>query len=176
MRINPIRIVLRVLVAVTLNRCILTKNGNKFVRKKVGKIVGNLEKLDELVPRYGEEKSVMDRYKKLCDADNAEIKTIMTDLALQHYTAGDYKVVRSVQERESIDEDLLLTILQNSPEPEIRLNGIIKTKEYVDFDALEAALFRERLPKSVLLEIDKARTIKPVVTLRISKVKKKGGE
>ena len=118
----------------------------------------------------------MDRYKKLCDADNAEIKTIMTDLALQHYTAGDYKVVRSVQERESIDEDLLLTILQNSPEPEIRLNGIIKTKEYVDFEALEAALYRELLPRSVLLEIDKARTIKPVVTLRISKVKKKGGE
>lgn len=138
--------------------------------------MGNLEKLDELVPRYGEEKSVMDRYKKLCDADNAEIKTIMTDLALQHYTAGDYKVVRAVQERESIDEDLLLTLLQNNPEPEIRLSGIIKTKEYVDFEALEMAIYKERLPKSVLLEIDKARTVKPVVTLRISKIKKKAGK
>ena len=135
--------------------------------------MGNLEKLDELVPRYGDEKTEMDRYKKLCDADNAEIKSIMSDLAIQHYTAGDYKVTRSVQERESMDEDLLLTLLQNSPEPEIRLSGIIKTKEYVDFDALEAALYKEKLPKSVLLEIDKARTVKLVTTLKVSKVKKK---
>ncbi len=136
----------------------------------------NLEKLDELVPRYGDEKTEMDRYKKLCDADNAEIKSIMSDLALQHYTAGKYKVTRSVQERESVDEDLLLTLLQNSPEPEIRLSGIIKTKEYVDFDALEAALYKEKLPKSVLLEIDKARTVKLVTTLKVSKVKKKETE
>ena len=135
--------------------------------------MGNLEKLDELVPRYGDEKTEMDRYKKLCDADNAEIKSIMSDLAIQHYTAGDYKVTRSVQERESMDEDLLLTLLQNSPEPEIRLSGIIKTKEYVDFDALEVALYKEKLPKSVLLEIDKARTVKLVTTLKVSKVKKK---
>ena len=134
--------------------------------------MGNLEKLDELVPKYGEEKSVMDKYKKLCDADNKQIKDIMEDLVLQHHTSGGYRVTRSVQERESMDEDLLLTLLQNSPEPEIRLSGIIKTKEYVDFDALEAALYKEKLPKSVLLLIDKARTVKYVTTLKVSKVKK----
>lgn len=161
-------------MTVTLNHPLLTKNGNKIVRKKVGKIVGNLEKLDELVPRYGDEKTEFDRYKKLCDADNAEIKNIMTDLALQHYTARDYKVVRSVQERESIDEELLLETIRNIPE--IQVNNIIKTKEYVDFEALEAAIYKDKLPKEVLLEIDKARVIKSVTTLRISKVKKKGGE
>lgn len=161
-------------MTVTLNHPLLTKNGNKIVRKKVGKIVGNLEKLDELVPRYGNEKTEFDRYKKLCDADNAEIKNIMTDLALQHYTAGNYKVVRSVQERESVDEDLLLNLLK--PFPEVQVHNIIKTKEYVDFDALEAAIYKDKLPKEVLLEIDKARVIKSVTTLRISKVKKKGSE
>lgn len=133
--------------------------------------MGNLEKLDELVPRYGDEKTEMDRYKKLCDADNAEIKSIMSDLALQHYTAGKYKVTRSVQERESVDEDLLLSLLK--PFPEVQVHSIIKTKEYVDFDALEAALYKEALPKEVLLEIDKARTVKLVTTLKVSKVKKK---
>lgn len=133
--------------------------------------MGNLEKLDELVPRYGDEKTEMDRYKKLCDADNAEIKSIMSDLALQHYTAGKYKVTRSVQERESVDEDLLLNLLK--PFPEVQVHNIIKTKEYVDFDALEAALYKDALPKDVLLAIDKARTIKLVTTLKVSKVKKK---
>ena len=136
--------------------------------------MGNLEKLDELVPRYGEEKASMDKYKKLCDADNLSIKEIMANLALQHYTAGGYKVVRSVQERESIDEDLLLDLIRNIPE--ITINGIIKTKEYVDFDALEAAIYNDALPKDVLLEIDKARTVKHVTTLKVSKVKKKEAE
>lgn len=136
--------------------------------------MGNLEKLDELVPRYGDEKTEMDRYKKLCDADNAEIKSIMSDLALQHYTAGKYKVTRSVQERESVDEDLLLSLLK--PFPEVQVHNIIKTKEYVDFDALEAALYKDALPKDVLLAIDKARTVKLVTTLKVSKVKKKETE
>jgi len=136
--------------------------------------VGNLEKLDELVPKYGEEKSVMDRYKKLCDMDNKLIKELMEDLALQHYTSDGYKVTRSVQERESVDEDLLLNLLK--PFPEVQVHNIIKTKEYVDFDALEAALYKDALPKDVLLAIDKARTIKLVTTLKVSKVKKKETE
>lgn len=136
--------------------------------------MGNLEKLDELVPKYGEEKSVMDRYKKLCDMDNKLIKELMEDLALQHYTSDGYKVTRSVQERESVDEDLLLNLLK--PFPEVQVHNIIKTKEYVDFDALEAALYKDALPKDVLLAIDKARTIKLVTTLKVSKVKKKETE
>lgn len=136
--------------------------------------MGNLEKLDELVPKYGEEKSVMDRYKKLCDMDNKLIKELMEDLALQHYTSDGYKVTRSVQERESVDEDLLLSLLK--PFPEVQVHNIIKTKEYVDFDALEAALYKDALPKEVLLEIDKARTVKLVTTLKVSKVKKKETE
>ena len=136
--------------------------------------MGNLEKLDELVPKYGEEKSVMDRYKKLCDMDNKLIKELMEDLALQHYTSDGYKVTRSVQERESVDEDLLLNLLK--PFPEVQVHNIIKTKEYVDFDALEAALYKDALPKDVLLAIDKARTIKLVTTLKVSKIKKKASE
>ena len=136
--------------------------------------MGKLEKLNELVPHYGEVKSSMDRFKKLCDADNKEIKMIMTDLALQHFTAGGYKVVRSVQERETMDEELLLELLRDIPE--VRINNIIKTKEYVDFDALESAIYNDKLPKSVLLEIDKARVITPVTSLRVSKIKQKGGE
>lgn len=150
------------------------KNGNNNVNRRVEKIVGNLEKLDELVPRYGDEKTEMDRYKKLCDADNAEIKSIMSDLAIQHYTAGNYKVVRSVQERESMDEELLLSLLKDFPE--VQIHNIIKTKEYVDFDALEAALYKDALPKEILLAIDKARTIKYVTTLKVSKIKKKASE
>lgn len=159
---------------VILNQNALTKNGKSNVNKKVGGTVGNLEKLDVLVPKYGEEKSVMDRYKKLCDMDNKLIKELMEDLALQHYTSDGYKVTRSVQERESMDEELLLTLLKEFPETKV--HSIIKTKEYVDFDALEAAIYKDALPKDVLLALDKARTVKYVTTLKVSKVKKKEAE
>ena len=53
-----------------------------------------------------------------------------------------------------------------------RAIGIIKTKEYVDFDALEKAIYNGLLPGETLLEMDKAREVKEVVTLRVTKIKK----
>lgn len=136
--------------------------------------MANIEKLDELIPHYGNAKASMDEYKKLCDADNKEIKNIMGDYALQHYESGGYKVTRSVTERESLDEDILLDILKDIPE--IAQSDIIKTKEYIDMDALERAIYAGALSNDTLLKMDKAKDTKTVVTLRISKVKKKRGE
>ena len=51
--------------------------------------------------------------------------------------------------------------------------NIVKTKPYIDFDALEKALYDEALSKDQIMDIDKARETKEVVTLRVSKAKKK---
>ncbi len=127
-----------------------------------------LEKLDKLVPQYAQTKQQADTYKKQSDKENAEIKSIMTSLALQHYEAGGYKVVRSVQKRESINEEQLIEIAHKYNIPDV-----IKTKEYIDFDALEKAIYDGNISQDILLEMDKAKDVKHVVQLRISKLEEK---
>ena len=130
----------------------------------------NFEKLDRLIPQYGENKQQLDMYDKRCKEDNKAIKDIMTDLVLERYIAGGYRVVRSVTVRESMDEDLLLDILKQNCATD-QLKNLIKTKEYVDMDALEKALYNGEIDKDTILAMDKAKTSKTVTSLRISKLK-----
>jgi len=124
--------------------------------------------LDELIPQYAQNKAEMDSYKKICDSENAQIKTLMADLDDPVYEAGGYKATYSVQERESMNEDVLLDIAHH-----FGLSEIIKTKEYIDFDALEKAIYDGKISDDVLLEMNKAKEVKEVVTLRVTKIKKK---
>mgnify|MGYP007122053743 CR=1 FL=1 len=127
-----------------------------------------LKTLDSLIPQYAENKSKQDEIKKLCDKENAEIKSIMQNFALPKYVAGEYKATYTIQKRESINEEMLLEIAHQFGIPEI-----VKTKEYIDFDALERAIYNNLIPEDVLHQMDAATTIKEVPTLKVSKVKTK---
>lgn len=128
-------------------------------------------KLDELIPQYASNKSEMESYKKICDRENAQIKSIMRDMDISSYEAGGYKATYSVSERESMNEEMLLEIAHRYGIPDI-----VKTKEYIDYDALENAIYNEQISQDVLLEMNKAKESKEVVTLRVSKIKNKKGE
>ena len=128
----------------------------------------NLNELDTLIPQYAQNKADLDSYKKICDEENKRIKAIMENYALQHCEAGGYKAVYTVQKRESMNEDKLLEIAHQYGIPEI-----VKTKEYIDFDALESAIYNGHISQDILLEMDKAKETKEVVTLRVSKIKNK---
>lgn len=128
--------------------------------------------LDELIPIYADNKSKADTYKKLCDAQNSKIKELMTNLNQDVWESDGYKATCSVSTRETINEEMLLEILKTNGECE----GIIKTKEYVDFDALESAIYKNLIPEDIILQMDKAKESKQVTTLRISKIKKKKEE
>lgn len=136
-----------------------------MARKKVG------VSLDTLIPQYAENKSLLDDYKKICDEENKQIKDMMEEGS---YEAGGWKATKSVTTRDSMNEDKLLDVLKKAG---FTQTSIIKTKEYVDMDELESAIYNGLIEKDILLEIDKCRESKEVVTLRISKVKeKKNGE
>ena len=125
-----------------------------------------MKRLDELIPQYASNKNEMDAYKKLCDKENAEIKAIMKDLALQKYEAGEYKATYTISKRETMDEEILLEIAH-----QFGIHEIVKTKEYIDFDALENAIYNGKISPEILTEMDRARSVKEVVTLRVSKKK-----
>lgn len=125
--------------------------------------------LDELIPRYAENKSLLDDYKKICDEENKQIKDMMEEGS---YEANGYKATKSVQHRETMNEDKLLDIMRNHKDL-AEVCELIKTKDYIDMDALESAIYKGKISNDILMEIDKCREVKEVVTLRISKVKEK---
>lgn len=135
---------------------------------------GEIEKqLDELIPIYAANKLELDSYTKLCKDENSQIKKLMAELNTEYegkYATGKYKASYSISKRETMNEDILLDIAH-------KYNiEVIKTKEYIDYDKLESLIYNGNLSKDILLEMNKAKEVKIVETLRVSEIKKKKGE
>jgi len=123
-------------------------------------------RLTELIPNYARHKEDMDELKKYCDKENKEIKMLMEGLEENTFSSCGYTAKRTVSNRETINEDKLLEVAHNEG-----ISEIIKTKEYIDFDALEKAIYDGVIPQDVLLKIGSCREVKEVVTLKVTKAK-----
>ena len=137
--------------------------------------------LIDLIPQYGEHKAEADKLKKVCESENKDIKALMKADNLEEKESGGWVAKYIVQKRESINEDMLLEILHDNSldDDTVRAiidSGIVKTKQYVDFDALENAIYNHKIPNELLIEMDKAREVKEVETLRVTKKKEKKDE
>ena len=129
------------------------------------------EPLEELIPRYALNKNELDSYTKICKEENEQIKAALVELGENEYSAGGYTVKRIVAVKESMNEAKLLEVL--------RQNGIdapIKTKEYVDMDALEAYLYNNTPSTELARQLDSCRVTSETVQLRLSKTKTTKGE
>ena len=135
-------------------------------------------RLDALIPQYAANKAELEDYKKICDKENAIIKSIMADMDEPTYEAGGYKATYSVSQRESMNEEMLISMFTSVPGfvKVAEQFGIVKTKEYIDYDALENALYNNAISNDQVIEMNKAREVKEVVTLRVTKIKKKKEE
>ena len=125
------------------------------------------EKLSDLLPVYEANKSEMDSYKKLVDRDNKEIKSIMLGAEMGEFVVDDIKASCSVSVREDFVEEALIAKLK-----EMKIRGVVKKKEYVDMNALENAIYNGKVDAASLAD---CQTKKEVVTLRVSKLKRKEG-
>lgn len=132
--------------------------------------------LERLIPQYALNKTELDSYKKICDKENGKIKSIMQDFHMSKYETGGWKATCYTTTKETIDEEILISLFTSIPafsEINDKFN-IIKTKSYIDFDALENAIYNNALTNDQLLELDKAKESKEVTTLRVTKIRKKG--
>lgn len=124
------------------------------------------ESIEELIPRYALNKQELDSYTKLCKTENEQIKAELVKLGENEYSSGGYTVKRIVAVKESMNEAKLLEVL--------RLNGIeapIKTREYVDMDALESYLYNNTPSADLARQLESCRTTTETVQLRLSKTK-----
>ena len=125
--------------------------------------------LQELIPIYAQNKLDFDSYKKICDTENAQIKQLMAQEGKTEETSCGWTVKYSVQVKESINEAALLEYAHKHR----TLKSIIKTKEYIDFDALENAIYNGLISREVISDINRFRETKEVPMLRITKAKEK---
>ena len=129
-----------------------------------------IPELDKLIDEFAKNKAEADSYKKICDSENSQIKQLMKDSKITEYETEEYKAVYSVSNRETINEEMLLNIAHAKDIP------IIKTKECIDYESLETLIYNGQISKEALLEMDKAKESKEVITLKVTKRKKKREE
>lgn len=128
------------------------------------------KELKQLVTQYIADKTLADQYKDLASDCNTKIKAAMETLGISECEDedGDNLATVSEQVKETFNEDALIVYLKD-------YNcdvGIVKTKEYIDYDALEAALYHDRIPKDVVEGMLQFKEVKVTKVLRIKKVKR----
>ena len=130
-------------------------------------VIDPMEKLDELVPQYALNKGEYDSYKEIVDKEKEQIKDLLLHIGEKKHTAGGYTVTRSVSVKETWDEDKLLEVAKKHKIP------VIKTKQYVDMQALEDYLYDHELSPEGAVDLGKCRTKRENVALRLSKAKQR---
>jgi len=134
-----------------------------------------IQELDKLIPIYASNKAEMESYKTLCDKDNKRIKQIMINAKNLHYITGGYKADCIVSNRTTMNEETLLSIFSVPSFTDVTESyGIIKSKPYIDFDALEKAIYDGKLTTEQIAELNKAKEVKEVVTLKVTKIEAEG--
>ena len=128
------------------------------------------ETLEELIPRYYQNKQECSSYEKLIDEDNKKIKELMADT--DKYEVDGLVATVSTRVSESMDEQKLIEVLKANN----ITDGIIKTTEYVDMDALERVMYAGTIPESVIVEMNKCRISKETKVLKVTRKKTKKKE
>ena len=124
-----------------------------------------MKKLEKLIDSYGIKKEELDLIKKDTDKLNKEIKELMKENELLEVVTDNYKVNYQIRKSESLDEEKVINILKQA-----NIKGIIKTKEYIDEQALEDAIYNGKLEPIVLKEINGCRIVTETIALNIKGV------
>lgn len=129
-------------------------------------------KYAELVKRasdYAYNKGIESGLKKKIESDNTTVKALMELLGTDEVkTDSGATVCYSITKRESLDEEKLIAQLHKyAPN-----TTCIKTKEYIDMDALENEIYHDKLSDEAMQALDSCRIVKEIPTLTIKKAKK----
>ncbi len=124
------------------------------------------ETLDELVPLYFDANAQAKHFKESATALGEQIKSICLASGDLKGEFGQYKYAVIKQNRQTLDEEVLLECVKKLPKKVV--TQVVKTKEYVDPAALEKAVFLGLIKPE---DIAAAQINKEVVSLRVTKAK-----
>lgn len=131
------------------------------------------QNLIHLVDTFGIKNSNLKELKAECDAENKEIKSIMAEEKLDFFQTGEFSASYVVKQTTKVNEEKLLYLLQQLDGDNFRKLGIIKSKEYIDSDALESAIYNQLIGTDMMVKIQECSTIVETPTLTVKKKKGK---
>lgn len=120
------------------------------------------EKLKLYYRVHADVKTLTEKEKKL----NKEIKDYIEKNKLDNVGDDEINAKIIVQNRSSLDEEYLMTLLKNTVKDKKTLDAVIKTKEYIDGPALETAVYHGQIDTRL---IKTATVVKLVKTLKVTK-------
>lgn len=119
--------------------------------------------LKNLIDSYGESKKEENTIVKRNEERNVQIKQLFLDNDISSFETDSFIATVSEKEKQSLNNELALGILKKEL-GENELTNVVKTKEYIDEDALEKLVFNGQFDIS---KLEKAVDKKIVYTLRI---------
>lgn len=137
-----------------------------MARVKIEKV----QTLEELIPAYGEQNTECNALKKKVSELNAKIKEAIKNAKQENtdIVVDGWKCSLTVSDESTLNEDRLLIYAK-----EHKLD-IIRTKEYIDYDALEKLMYNGTISDEMMKEIDdKCKEPETKETLRCTKIKEK---
>jgi hypothetical protein len=120
--------------------------------------------LSTLIDSYKNSKDSENEYKKLSKDLGDQIKNEFASRKIDKFASDKYVATVSITQKESINQDRAIIILKDNLSDD-QLDQVVKTKEYIDEDALEKLIYNGEVQADLLASaIEKG---KPTSTLRI---------
>lgn len=128
---------------------------------------GNKFNLSKVIDEYKESKDKENALKKVNNELNENIKSYMYEHGMNSADSEKYTATLTKTDKEFLNEDLAIELIKENLEGAL-LNTVIKTKEYIDEDALEKLVFNGQFDIS---KLQKAKITKTSYTLRVTRRK-----
>lgn len=96
------------------------------------------------------------------------IKEKFKELQIEEYSTEDFRAYLQYSNKVDMDEDKVIEILKENCKEEY-LKNVIKTKEYVDFEALESLIYNGRISAE---KLEPAQNVKNIISLYTKAIKK----
>lgn len=128
-----------------------------------------MEELSKLIEEYGVYKVQEAEVKKEVDCRNKKIKTIMGQNNIDEYSSDNYTAFYTLRKsKDSLDEDKLLALFDELKLADsMKALGVIKTREYIDSEALESAMYKGDISDELKVKMQSCRVVKRTPTLTI---------
>lgn len=128
-------------------------------------------KLNELIPEYGKINDEYNRLGKIKKEQSETIKSTMLESNTDEVSAGGYVAKVSKVTSTDFNEEALIEYLKENWTTLNRKYKIVKKQEYIDYTALENALYHDAF-KDKVSELNKFREEKVTYKLTVKKEKK----
>ena len=125
-----------------------------------------IDTLNNIVPVYFENNNEKKSYESLVKKSGEQIKAIMSDLGVSVFKVDKYTVSITSVDKSHMDEDKLLGLVKSEFPDNIK-DKIIKTREYIDHEALENAMYKGEINKDLTASMAKCMVEKTEYRLNV---------